>query len=100
MTAKLRWVARHEPDVFRRIATVFGSYDFINWKLTGQRAIERNWALEAGFVDVGSGALDDGLIALARIPRDAIPPKMMSHHILGQVTAEAAAQTELARARR
>ncbi len=96
VTAKLRWVARHEPDVFRRIATVFGSYDFINWKLSGQRAIERNWALEAGFVDVGSGALDDGLIALARIPRDAIPPKMMSHHILGQVTAEAAAQTELA----
>ena len=56
VTAKLRWIARCEPDVFRRIATVFGSYDFINWKLTGQRAIECNWALEAGFVDVRSGA--------------------------------------------
>jgi sugar (pentulose or hexulose) kinase len=96
VTAKLRWIARHEPDVFRRIATVFGSYDFINWKLTGRRAIERNWALEAGFVDVRSDALDDELIALARISRDAIPPKMMSHHILGGVTAEAAAQTGLA----
>ena len=96
VTAKLRWIARHEPDVFRRIATVFGSYDFINWKLTGQRAIERNWALEAGFVDVRNDALDDELIALARISRDAIPPKMMSHHILGEVTAEAAAQTGLA----
>ena len=96
VTAKARWIARHEPDVFRRIATVFGSYDFINWKLTDQRAIERNWALEAGFVDVRNDALDDELIALARISRDAIPPKMMSHHILGEVTAEAAAQTGLA----
>ena len=96
VTAKLRWIARHEPDVFRRIATVFGSYDFINWKLTAQRAIERNWALEAGFVDVRNDALDDELIALARLSREAIPPKIMSHHILGEVTAEAAAQTGLA----
>src|SRR5690349_9091421 len=25
---KLRWLERHEPEVFRSIATVFGSYDF------------------------------------------------------------------------
>jgi xylulokinase len=100
VTAKLRWIARHEPDVFRRIATVFGSYDFINWKLTGERAIECNWALEAGFVDVRNDALDAELIALARIPREAIPPKMMSHHILGEVTAEAAAETGLAKGTR
>ena len=37
---KLRWLQRHENDVFKRIATVFGSYDFINWKLTGSRFLE------------------------------------------------------------
>src|ERR1700693_1825780 len=57
VAAKLRWIARHERQVFDRIATVFGSYDYINWRLTGQRAIEQNWALEAGFVDVGGGGL-------------------------------------------
>src|ERR1039458_7628981 len=25
---KLRWLARHEPETFGRIATVFGSYDY------------------------------------------------------------------------
>ena len=95
VTAKLRWIARHEPEIFRRIATVFGSYDFINWKLTGRRAIERNWALEAGFVDVSKDALDEALIALTRLPREAIPPKAMSHAVLGGVTAEAAAATGL-----
>ncbi len=95
VTAKLRWLARHEPDVFGNIATVFGSYDFINWKLTGKRAIERNWALEAGFVDVRKDALDEDLIALTRLPRKAIPPKAMSHEILGEVTPEAEAATGL-----
>ena len=64
---KLRWLERHEPDVFGRIATVLGSYDYINWRLTGVRAIERNWALEAGFLDLASGRIDPELVALGHI---------------------------------
>ncbi|MGR9453336.1 xylulokinase [Rhizobium leguminosarum] len=96
VTAKLRWIARHEPTVFERIATVMGSYDFINWKLTGVKAIEQNWALEAGFVDINTGNLDDELIGLARILREAIPGKAVSHEVLGHVTDEAAKATGLA----
>ena len=59
IATKLRWIERHEPDVFARIATVFGSYDYINWRLTGERAIEQNWALEAGFVDLATHEIDD-----------------------------------------
>ena len=69
VAAKLRWIERHEPEIFARIATVFGSYDYINWRLTGERAIEQNWALEAGFVDLATHAIDDALVALAHIPR-------------------------------
>ncbi|WP_252406211.1 FGGY family carbohydrate kinase, partial [Escherichia coli] len=42
VTAKLRWIELHEPEVFGRIATVFGSYDYINWRLTGERRVEQN----------------------------------------------------------
>ncbi|NKM24739.1 FGGY-family carbohydrate kinase [Rhizobium laguerreae] len=96
VTAKLRWIARHEPAVFQRIATVMGSYDFINWKLTGEKAIEQNWALEAGFVDINTDRLDDELIELARVRRDAIPRKAASHEVLGHVTDEASKATGLA----
>ncbi|WP_134500271.1 FGGY-family carbohydrate kinase [Microvirga pakistanensis] len=95
VATKLRWIERHEPDVFRRIATVFGSYDYINWKLTGIRAVEQNWALEAGFVDLASHEIEDDLVALGHIPRCAIPPKTVSHARLGPVTREAAAATGL-----
>ena len=95
IATKLRWIRRHEPDVFSRIATAFGSYDYINWRLTGKRAIEQNWALEAGFVDVARRELDDALIALTGLPRAAIPRKVGSHEILGRITAEAARATGL-----
>lgn len=96
VTAKLRWIEKHEPEVFARIATVFGSYDFINFRLTGQRSVEQNWALEAGFVEVGNRALADDLIALAHIRREVVPELHASHEIIGRVTPEAARFTGLA----
>ncbi len=96
VAGKLRWIERHEPELFSRIGTVFGSYDYINWRLTGERAIEQNWALEAGFVDLKNHAIDDELVALAHIPRDALPRKVASHEILGAVSRQGAAESGLA----
>ena len=95
VASKLRWVERHEPELFARIGTVFGSYDYVNWRLTGRRAVEQNWALEAGFVDLARHEIADDLVALAHVPRVAVPPKSVSHDILGPVTPAAAAETGL-----
>ncbi|HEY1722843.1 MAG TPA: FGGY-family carbohydrate kinase [Magnetospirillaceae bacterium] len=91
--AKIRWIEKHEPDVHHRIATVFGSYDYINWRLTGMRTVEQNWALEAGFVDLVSHTIADDLVAFAHLPRAAVPQKVASHAILGHVTASASTET-------
>lgn len=96
VAAKLRWIERHEPDVFGRIATVFGSYDYVNFRLTGERRIEQNWALEAGFVDLATHKLADDLIAHAHVPRAAVPEKALSQEIIGAISATAAAETGLA----
>lgn len=95
VAAKLRWIEKHEPHVFQHIATVFGSYDYINWRLTGIRAVEQNWALEAGFTDLSNHELADDLIALGHISRSAVPPRALSHMRIGTVTAAAAAETGL-----
>jgi xylulokinase len=96
VAAKLRWLERHEPEVFGRIATVFGSYDYINWRLTGMRALEQNWALESGFLDLATRAIDPELVALGHIGTRVLPPVKRSHEVIGQVTPEAAAATGLA----
>jgi xylulokinase len=96
VAAKLRWLERHEPEVFRRIGTVFGSYDYLNWRLTGAKALEHNFALESGFLDLASGALAPELIALGHIEPDVLPPVRASHEVIGELTTEAAAATGLA----
>lgn len=93
--AKIRWLENNEPEIFNRIDTVFGSYDYINWKLTGQKNIEQNWALEAGFVNVSTHLPDDELIAFAHLPRHAVPPMVSSHEVIGKITPDAADFTGL-----
>ncbi len=95
IAAKSRWLEKHEPAAFAKIATVFGSYDFINWRLTGVRGVEQNWALEAGLIDLADDQIADDLVALTHLPRAAIPPVHAPHDLLGRVTAQAAAATGL-----
>lgn len=90
VSAKLRWIEKHEPEVFARIATVLDSYDYINWRLSGRHAVDRNWALEAGFLAVRENKLSNALIALAHVARSAIPPITASHEVLGGLTRQAA----------
>ena len=92
---RLRWLARHEPECFARIATVMGSYDYVTWRLSSARQVEHNWALESGFIDVAAGRLDPGLIALGHIDPALVPPIHASHEIVGKVMPEAAAATGL-----
>ncbi len=93
--AKLLWIRKHEPEIFSKIATVFGSYDYINWRLTGEHAIEQNWALEAGFVNLATHQIDDDLVKLAGVPRNTLPRKTVSHELLGRVTEGAATELGL-----
>ena len=93
---KLRWLARHEPECLSRAETVLGSYDYITARLTGSLSVERNWALEAGFMDLGRACLHDDLVRLAGIGPEHLPPLRASHEVTGHVTTRAAAETGLA----
>jgi xylulokinase len=95
VASKLRWLARHEPDSFRRIATVFGSYDYVNWRLTGAKRLELNWALESGFYDLKTGRIAPDLVALGGIEPQKLPEVSAPHFVIGEVTREAAAETGL-----
>jgi xylulokinase len=97
VATKLRWLERHEPEIFACIRTVFGSYDYINWRLTGRRGIEQNWALEAGIVDLSDHSVHEDLVGLTHLRRDAFPAKHVSHCAFGEVSAAAAAETGLPR---
>jgi xylulokinase len=46
------WLARHEPDVWQRTASVRGSYDWLARMLGAADHVEENWALESGLYDM------------------------------------------------
>lgn len=93
---KLRWLERHEPEVFRAIATVLGSYDFIAYRLTGARHVEHNWALESGLMDFAKRRFADELVAAAGVDPAVFPTIRRSHELIGTVSEAAAAATGLA----
>ncbi|MDX3974847.1 FGGY-family carbohydrate kinase [Shinella sp.] len=94
--AKIRWLARHEPETLAKARTLFGSYDYINYRLTGKAAVEQNWALEAGIVNVASGRIDLAQAERTGIPPHLLPPLIGSSSVLGHVTADCARETGLA----
>ena len=95
IATKLRWLERHENGAFARIRTVFGSYDYINWRLTGRRGLERNFALEAGLIDLADNQIHDDLVALTHVARDAFAPVHDAHALFGEVSSETAWETGL-----
>ncbi|WP_062226320.1 FGGY-family carbohydrate kinase [Aureimonas frigidaquae] len=93
--AKIRWLARHEPQILAQAHTVLGSYDYVNYRLTGRLGIEQNWALEAGVVRVATGEVDPQQAELSGLPARLLPPLVASSQVIGHVTPEASALTGL-----
>ena len=91
IATRLRWIEKHEPAVFKNIHTVFGSYDFINWRLTGRQFVDGNWALEAGFIDLSTNELSPDLIALGHIDPKCVPEISHPGTITGEISSKASA---------
>jgi xylulokinase len=92
---KLRWLAAHEPTCFAAISTLFGSYDYIAFRLTGVRSVERNWALEAGFLDLATGTISEDLVALGGLSSAVLPGLNAGHVVIGSLCSAAATDTGL-----
>jgi xylulokinase len=90
-----RWLARHEPDVWAAARTMLGSYDYVAFRLTGARGVERNWALESGLFDLRSGSWAPDIRDAAGIDADLLPPVRDSSEVIGEVTPAAAEATGL-----
>ena len=87
---KLMWLRDHEPEHFARAHAVLGASDFITARLTGTIQVEHNWALESGFVNLATGAYDEGLVAMAGVDPALLPPIRRSEEVIGRLRPEAA----------
>jgi xylulokinase len=92
---KLLWLKKHEREIFDRATTVLGSYDYINYRLTGKLVVEKNWALESGLYDLHTQKWIEEVVRESGITIQMLPPVADSSEVIGEITGEAAAKTGL-----
>ncbi len=90
----LLWLARHEPDVWQATRHVVGSYDWLSASLGAVPHVEHNWAVESGLFQL-SGERLRPMFRAAGLADDIVPDVRKPGAVVGEVSAEAAADTGL-----
>ncbi|MGG1944774.1 xylulokinase [Trinickia sp. NRRL B-1857] len=70
---KLLWVARHEPDVFRRTACVLLPKDYLRLRMTGEKVSDPSDAAGTLWLDVARRDWSDSLLAACDMSRSQMP---------------------------
>lgn len=92
---KLAWLRDHDPAAYGRATHVLMPKDFINLRLTGERAIDKGDASCSFLMDPSSGAWSATMAAALGLDMAKLPPIRDGLDIIGTVTAEAAVATGL-----
>ena len=92
---KLMWFRRHEPNWFDRVATVLGTKDWVNFRLTGVRATDNSYASGTGVYDLRRRTYDDALLARSGLSPTLFPPIVPATQVIGEVLPSVAAELGL-----
>ena len=93
--ARLRWLARHRPDLFGRIHALGMLSDWIVYRLCGLQVTEPSCGSSSGMFRLAGRTWSASIARTCGISPDALPPVVDPGTAVGTVTAEAAAQTGL-----
>jgi xylulokinase len=95
---KLVWVAKHEPDIFAKVATVLLPKDYVRLKLTGDRASEMSDSAGTAWLDVARRDWSDELLAATKLSRKQMPKLYEGSQATGTLRAELAGRWGMASA--
>jgi autoinducer-2 kinase len=93
--ARLRWLARHQPDTFGRIHRLGMLSDWIVYRLTGVQVTEPSCGSSSGMFSLASRTWSAQIAEICGISPEVLPEVTDPGTVVGQVTAEAAGQTGL-----
>jgi xylulokinase len=75
---KLLWMARHEPELHARIASVMLPKDYVRLRLCGERATDVTDASGTLWFDVGARAWSPRVLEALEVPVEWLPPALES----------------------
>ncbi|MGO7900317.1 xylulokinase [Rhizobium ruizarguesonis] len=89
---KLAWVAKHEPDVFAKIAKVLLPKDYLRLWLTGDYISEMSDSAGTSWLDTGKRAWSSELLAATNLSEEQMPALVEGTEQAGKLRSELAAQ--------
>jgi xylulokinase len=92
---KLLWVARHEPEIFARTASVLLPKDYVRLRLTGESVSDMSDAAGTGWLDVGKRDWSDEMLAATGLDRSHMPRLVEGNAVSGTLTSEIAERLQL-----
>src|ERR1700720_2078330 len=92
---KLMWIKRHEPKAYAAARTLLMPKDYINFRLTGARAIDFPEASCNYLLDIHKGTWSKEIVHLAGLDFTLLPPLKNASDLLATVNKEAAVETGL-----
>ena len=88
-SARLLWLKNQQPENFRRAHTVFGMGEWLNYRLSGVRAIDATLASATGLFHLSAKDWCWQRIDELALPRALFPPLIDAGCVMGELTAEA-----------
>jgi xylulokinase len=88
---KLRWLAKHEPAVFSKIAKVILPKDYIRFMLTGEHVCDMSDASGSMWLDVEKRAWSQDLLKLTGLTEAHMPRLVEGSAASGNLTSQAGA---------
>ncbi len=92
---KLMWLKENDPQAYRAASSVLMPKDYINFRLTGEIAMDSGDASCSFLMNPRTRRWSQTMIGLLGLDAEKLPPIREPLEILGAVTAEAAAETGL-----
>ncbi len=89
---KLAWVAKHEPEVFAKVARVLLPKDYLRLWLTGEAVAEMSDAAGTSWLDVRKRDWSDDLLAATGMTRAQMPRLVEGSELSGRIRDELAAR--------
>lgn len=93
--ARLRWIARSEPETFAQIAHMGMLGDWVLTKLSGEFVTDASLGSSSGMFDLARRDWSQTVIDICGLKREVFPPVVASGTVIGSVTAKAAEETGL-----
>jgi xylulokinase len=94
---KLLWVRKHQPDLFRRTASVLLPKDYVRLKLTGEKVSDMSDASGTSWVDVARRDWSEEMLAATGLTKAHMPRLIEGNAISGQLLPAVASELSLPR---